>query len=219
MDQLIETLPVNTADQDADGVVSATDTVSSVKSTSVNARSGDKMTAAGEQEQPQSDVSTDGPTDALAPEAPIREETEDLIRISTRFGVMEFPKDQALELPHGLLGFAGLTKYGLANIPGTEDSQFKFLQCLDEANLGFLVLPLAGEQTLIAEEHLKGALDEHKIAPADALVMLIVTMRPKLEGGVLLTANLQGPIVVDAVRRMAWQHVMHDGEYAVQHPL
>ena len=178
--------------------------------------SGDSMTADGEHDQPQTGTGADT---AAAPDTMLREETESAIRISTRFGVMEFPKDQALTLPHGLLGFAGLTLYGLTNIPGTGDSQFKFLQSLEEPNLGFIVLPVKSGGGVIAEEHLQSAYQEHKVAEADSVVLLIVTIRPQVEGGVKLTANAQGPIIVDAVRRMAWQHVMHEGDYAVQHPL
>lgn len=143
---------------------------------------------------------------------------DDVITIETRFGLLSFTAAQTLDMPQGLFGFADKRGFGLANLPTDPDSQFKVLQSLDDGTLSFIVLPIAKDGGLIDAADLDMACDDVGVLPEQAAFLLIVTIR-KLPEGVKLTCNLQAPLVIDTTARKAYQHVLQDSRYAVQHPL
>lgn len=143
---------------------------------------------------------------------------DNVISLETRFGTLTFETAQTLDLPQGLFGFADKRGFGLANLPSDPDSQFKILQSLEDPTLSFIVLPVPYEGGLVDAADLDVACEEVGIAKQDAAILLIVTIR-KLPDSVKLTCNLQAPILIDAVNRKAYQHVLQDSRYSVQHPL
>lgn len=57
---------------------------------------------------------------------------------STRFGTFEVSDDTLLVFPSGILGFPDWTKYVL--LDHDTDAPFKWLQCVEEPQLAFVIL-------------------------------------------------------------------------------
>lgn len=147
------------------------------------------------------------------------QDSQDLIQIETRFGAFTFAAEQAVEMPTGMVGFPEFKQYGLATPAEAGYEGFVILQCLTEAELGFITAPIAKEDGPIAEADLRDALTGYGVAWEDAAVLVVCTIRSGEGGAASLSINLQAPVIVDARRRRAWQHVFHGGKYPVRQEL
>jgi len=132
---------------------------------------------------------------------------------TTRFGVVDIADDKVITFTQGLLGFPDHTRYCLLE-PG-DDACFFWLQSLDEPALAFVVtdpalffkeyeVPIRAEQ---AE-----ALSIEKIE--DAQVFVIVN-----KVGEVLTANLQGPLLINTLNLDGQQLVLADKRWSTRHTL
>tara|TARA_R110000787_G_scaffold103195_1_gene209588 strand:- start:119 stop:655 length:537 start_codon:yes stop_codon:yes gene_type:complete len=138
--------------------------------------------------------------------------------VETRFGPMEFTKDQALFMPRGVLGFAEHKNFGLAYLPNKFIDQLMLLQSLNDAGTSFLVLPVGIDSGIIEPRDLHGACNTMEIEPEDAVIALIVTVRDA-GGQPQVTVNLRAPIVLDTNSRTGWQYVLPNSKYSVRHLL
>lgn len=138
--------------------------------------------------------------------------------IETRFGPMEFSQDQALSMPRGILGFAEHREFGLAYLPNRFIDQLMLLQSLSSPETSFLLLPIALDAGVIAEDDLVGACNTMKVDPENAVIAVIVTIRD-VGGAPQVTINLRAPILFDSRTRTGWQYVLPNAKYSVRHPL
>lgn len=152
-----------------------------------------------------------------APAAPVDAEGEREM-IETRFGPMEFARDQALYMPRGILGFAEHKNFGLAYLPNRFIDRLMLLQSLSNADTSFLVLPIGIDSGIIEERDLAAACNTMVIDPDNAVVALIVTIRD-VGGEPQVTVNLRAPILLDAGTRTGWQYVLPNARYSVRQPL
>lgn len=136
--------------------------------------------------------------------------------IETRFGVMDFDLDNAIEMPHGIPGFPDKRRFGLGRLPGTSGEQFLLLQSLEDAQLSFIVLPVSLEGGPVAREDIAGGMEALGIAPDGVAVLMIVTAREEA-GERLISVNLRAPIFVDTGKQRAFQHVLANTAYPVRH--
>lgn len=143
---------------------------------------------------------------------------EDAVTIDTQFGPMTFTKDQTIHFPTGLLGFGGITEFGIGTLPDPAFGNFKLMKSLDDSGLGFLVLPLEGLPDHIHEDDIKQAREALAIAAEDLAVMLIVTVNKGTEK-TTLTVNLRAPILIDTKLRTAVQHVLPNSAYPIRHEI
>lgn len=132
---------------------------------------------------------------------------------TVRFGTIEIAPDRVINFPRGLLGFQQHKRYAL--LQPNDDACFFWLQCLEDPALAFVVtdpnifikeysVPIRGEQMEdLGLERLE-----------DAQVFVIVNK----VGGVL-TANLQGPLVVNTVSRTGDQFVLADKKWTTRHQI
>ena len=111
---------------------------------------------------------------------------------TTRFGPVEIDDSRVITFPAGLLGFSSYKRYAL--LQPSDEGIFYWLQSIDAPDLAFVVsdpmLWVPEYQTTIRREQMDeldlGSLDE-------AQVYVIIN-----KSGQSLTANLQGPLVVNA---------------------
>lgn len=132
---------------------------------------------------------------------------------TTRFGVVDVDENRIITFPSGLLGFTNFTKYVL--LQPDEDGAFFWLQSLDAPELAFVVtdpsLWIKDYQVPIRREQMDElALD--KLESAQVFVILNKHDRS-------LTANLQGPLVVNVVSREAMQLVLADKRWTTRHEI
>lgn len=129
---------------------------------------------------------------------------------TTRFGVVEIDDDKVINFPSGLLGFSSYRRYVL--LQPDEDAVFFWLQSVDAPELAFVVtdpsmwvseyeVPIRRDQM---EEMGLGRLE-------DAQVLVIVNKR-----GAMLTANLQGPIIINSLQHSAQQLVLADKKWSTR---
>ena len=134
--------------------------------------------------------------------------------LTTRIGVIEFEADDVLSFPDGLFGFPEQRRFVL--VQHKEGSPFRWLQCLDDGNLSFLVVDPAHYVTDYAPPMPKAASDALRLDElTPMLVYTIVTIpsgRPED-----MTLNLAGPVVINCATNLGRQIVLDDEAYPVRH--
>ncbi|MGE5553710.1 MAG: flagellar assembly protein FliW [Betaproteobacteria bacterium] len=134
---------------------------------------------------------------------------------STRFGQFEVGEDKVLHFPDGLLGFESCKRFViLEHDPATP---FKWLQSVDDPDVAFVVISPA---EFVADYTVElGRDDVVKLGLKDASEAAVYVLVVIPENPAAMTANLQGPLVVNAERRVGRQVVLADGRYRTRHPI
>ena len=132
---------------------------------------------------------------------------------TTRFGPVEVDESRLIEIPAGLLGFSSYKTFSL--LQPDENGVFFWLQSVETPDLAFVVtdpaLWVPDYQATIRKEQMEElGLNE----TGDAQVLVIVNKRDKS-----LTANLQGPIVINTANRRAMQLVLAEKKWSTRHEL
>ncbi len=134
--------------------------------------------------------------------------------VTTRFGLIQVSESELIRIPEGLLGFRNLSHY--IQIPDPEVVGLSWLQSVTAPELAFALIapPLALPDYRI--ELRIG--DRAALELEDDRSALIYVILNRGEDG-CLTANLQGPLVFNPVRRIGRQLVLTSSRYPVRFPL
>jgi flagellar assembly factor FliW len=132
---------------------------------------------------------------------------------SERLGAVEVDESKVLAFDHGLLGFPEAKRFAL--VDASDDGTYYWLQSLDDPQLAFLAaVPWAFfpdyEPELAEPDQAALGLS----TPTDALVFCLLTFTDDA-----VTANLLGPLVVNANTREGRQIVLGDSDYSARVPL
>jgi flagellar assembly factor FliW len=134
---------------------------------------------------------------------------------STRFGTLNVPAEALLTFPSGLLGFPEWTRYVI--LDHDTDAPFKWLHCAEEASLAFVVIdPVlfnANYQITISPE----ARCEVEGNEADELSLAVILTIPADDPSAV-TANLRGPLLMNARTRLCKQLVLSE-DYPTRYPV
>ena len=134
---------------------------------------------------------------------------------STRFGVMTVPAEKLLAFPSGLLGFPEWTRYVI--LDQDTDAPFKWLHCVEEASLAFVVIDPAlfnqNYQVTISEE----ARFEVAGNETDELSLVVILTIPSDDPSAV-TANLRGPLLMNPRTRLCKQLVLTE-DYPTRYPV
>ena len=132
---------------------------------------------------------------------------------TTRFGTVDVDDTRIISFPDGLLGFTGYTRFAL--LQPDDEGVFYWLQSIDAADLAFVVtdpsLWVPEFQAHIRREQME-QLGLSRIE--DAQVLVIVNKRDQL-----LTANLQGPVVINVENCLAQQLVLAEKRWTTRHEI
>ena len=132
---------------------------------------------------------------------------------TTRFGTVDVDANRIITFPAGLLGFTSFTKYAL--LQPDDDAAFFWLQSIDAPELAFVVtdpsLWMRDYQVPIRREQMD-ELSLDKLENAQVFVILNKHDRA-------LTANLQGPLIVNVTNRHAMQLVLADKKWTTRHEI
>jgi flagellar assembly factor FliW len=134
---------------------------------------------------------------------------------STRFGTLEVSDDSILTFPSGILGFPDWTRYVILD-HGT-DAPFKWLHCIEESSLAFVVLDPVLFHANYRVEIPDDVLAEVKGTAADGLTLAVILTIPSEDPG-RITANLRGPLLMNPTTRLCKQMVLSD-EYPTRYPI
>lgn len=134
---------------------------------------------------------------------------------TTRFGAIEVDTGTILHFPLGLLGFERFSRFIL--IESDEAEPMRWLQCVDEGTLAFLVV----EASLFFPDYApRLAADDREflqLAAGENPVFACLVVIP--ENPVDMTINLMGPLVLNAEKRLGKQVVLHDSAYSTRQRL
>ncbi len=134
---------------------------------------------------------------------------------STRFGTFEVKDDTVLVFPSGILGFPEWTKYVL--LDHDTDAPFKWLQCMEEPQLAFVVLDPAFFKPDYQIQIPLDALIEIQKQDSDELSVVTVLTIPSHDPSAV-TANLRGPLVMNHRTRLCKQLVLSE-DLPTRYPL
>jgi flagellar assembly factor FliW len=132
---------------------------------------------------------------------------------TSRFGSVEVDQERVITFNRGILGFPKFKRYIL--IQPEADATFYWLQSLDAADLAFVVtdpLLFIHDYQIPLREESRAELGLSDLSEANVLVIVNKVADT-------LTANLQGPLVIHAVTRVASQIVISEKKYQTRHPI
>ena len=132
---------------------------------------------------------------------------------TTRFGTVEVEEERLIHFPTGLLGFSSYKRFVL--LQPNDDGIFFWLQSTEAPELAFVVTDpsmwVSEYQATIRREQL----DELELAKIEEAQVLVIVNKYDQA----LTANLQGPLVINTVNRQAMQLVIADRQWTTRHEI
>ena len=126
-------------------------------------------------------------------------------------GKIEITEDRLITIPAGLFGFEQYTKYALVD---SDYEPFLWLQSCEDPNLAFLIV----DPFLICSEY-ETDIDDASLKkigitkPEDIIIMTIVTVP---HDGSAITANLQGPLVINKKNHECMQAILNDNRWSTK---
>jgi flagellar assembly factor FliW len=137
------------------------------------------------------------------------------VRVATKaYGLIDVDDRQKLSFPEGLFGFEELKDYVLLD---ADRQPFYWLQSLDVEAVAFVLVNPFLFRPDYEVNISNGELAEIGInSPEKALVFSIVTIPP--DGG-SMTANLQGPLVINRDTRIGRQAILTDSRWKTKHDI
>jgi flagellar assembly factor FliW len=135
------------------------------------------------------------------------------MKVDTKaFGEIEVEDKQKVKIPLGLFGFEEYVEYVLLD---TEHSPFLWLQSVDVKEIAFILINpfffCKDYEANVTNEDL----DQIGItSPENALVFVIVTVP---QDGNPMTANLQGPVIINKENMTGMQAILSDSKWKTRH--
>lgn len=132
---------------------------------------------------------------------------------STRFGSFEVKEKDILTFPEGLVGFAACKRFVIYN----KEKSFPFfwLQSIEDPKLAFVI---ADPAIFFADYKISARKQELAVINAknagDLIICAIISIS---RDPFRMTANLQGPLVINTVNRKGKQLVLVDTNYTTRH--
>jgi len=135
--------------------------------------------------------------------------------VSSRFGKIEVEEDKLLHMPAGVLGFPNSNRYIL--LDHEKDSPFKWLQSVEEGEVAFVV---TDPQSFFPDYDIKIKREELSNLDVDEVKDLQIMVILSIKGEITeMTANLQGPIIVNTINKKGRQVVLKGVRYTTKHRL
>lgn len=137
------------------------------------------------------------------------------LRLKTRpFGEIDVDERQIYEFPEGIPGFDDIHRYALldskdANVP------FKWLQAVGEPELAFVVIRIV--DFMPSYDLVVSTADLEALGTPDAAALVVFAIVTIPEKAAEMTANLQGPIIINTERRQGRQAISLSDRYTVRH--
>ena len=138
-----------------------------------------------------------------------------MVKVKTKaYGLIEIEENQRITFPQGLFGFEPYKEYALID---AEQQPFFWLQSIDAEQVAFVLInPFLFrpdyEMNIDNEELLPIGITD----PGKALIFSIVTIPG--DGGPM-TANLQGPLVINRDNRLGLQAILTDSRWKTKHDI
>jgi len=137
------------------------------------------------------------------------------MKVETKaFGPMEVDEKQKVTIPSGLLGFEDYTEYVLLD---SENPMFLWLQSVDEKEIAFVLInPFLFRNDYEANISNEDLAEIGITSSDNALVFVIVTI-PQDDSP--MTANLQGPLIINKENKTGMQAILSDAKWKTKHDI
>ncbi|MDR2738564.1 MAG: flagellar assembly protein FliW [Treponema sp.] len=137
------------------------------------------------------------------------------MKVATKaYGLIEVDERQRISFPLGLLGFEPIKEYILLD---AERQPFYWLQSLDVEQIAFILInPFLFRPDYELDINDEELQDIGLSGPEKALIFSVVTIPP---GGNPMTANLQGPLIINRETRRGKQAVLTDPRWKTKHDI
>ena len=137
------------------------------------------------------------------------------VKIKTRpFGEIVVNEMQIIDFPDGIPGFDYVKKFVLLDTQD-KNSPLKWLQAYDEPELAFIIIRpvdfLREYELVVSMSDLEAVGAE----TADKLLVFAIVTIPKNPSE--MTANLQGPVIINPDKRLGRQAISLSEKYGVRH--
>jgi flagellar assembly factor FliW len=135
------------------------------------------------------------------------------VKVATKaYGLIEVDPRQKITFPRGLFGFESFKEYMLLD---AERQPFYWLQSVDVEGIAFILInPFLFRPDYEVNINNDELEDIDIRSPEKALIFSIVTIPP--DGGPM-TANLQGPLIINRDTRSGKQAVLTDARWKTKH--
>ena len=133
--------------------------------------------------------------------------------LTKAFGLIDVDEHQKVTFPTGLFGFESIKEYVLID---AERQPFIWLQSVEAEHIAFiLVNPFLFRQDyeLDIDDELVKEIGINN--PEEALIFAIVTIPPSGS----MTANLQGPLIINRETRIGKQGILNDPRWKTKHDI
>jgi len=137
------------------------------------------------------------------------------VKVATKgYGLIDVNEHQRISFPSGLLGFESFREYVLLD---AERQPFYWLQSLDVEQIAFVLI-----NPFLFRPDYEMNIDNAELVPigitdpGKALIFSIVTIPAD---GNPMTANLQGPLVINRDNRLGLQAVLTDSRWKTKHDI
>jgi len=135
---------------------------------------------------------------------------------STRFGKIEYDKNEIISMARGLMGFDDYQRFILVSLKGQEP--FKWLQSIEDSGLAFLLIdPLFFKSNYVVEINPKD-LEIINAKNIDDVTVFVLVSIPKGKPE-MMSANLLAPLVINKTNMKAVQFVLNESEYVPDHSI
>lgn len=138
-----------------------------------------------------------------------------MMTIDTKaYGKLPVDERQLLEFPSGLYGFESHTKYALLD---AHQKPFYWLQSLEDVKVAFVLInPYVFRPDFLLEIPDEDYEEIGSPEADDVLVFAVVTIPTD---GSEITANLQGPLVINRKERLGRQAISLDPRWQTKHAI
>jgi len=134
---------------------------------------------------------------------------------TTRFGTLQVDAQKVIAFPRGLYGFEAMQRFLL--LPHDDDGVFFWLQAVDDGALAMLVTnPFVFFPDYAVNLADADAAELRADQPQAVSVFTILTILRQPER---VTANLLGPVVINAAARIGMQVALQEERYTTRVPL
>lgn len=137
------------------------------------------------------------------------------VTINSRpYGKVEVEESRIIDFPDGIPGFDFVKKFAILDVKDDE-SPFKWMQAAEETDLAFVIISPAD---FMPDYELDISRSDLESIGADIktpiLVYAIVTIP---ENPADMTANLQGPVIINPAKKLGRQAISLSDKYIVRH--
>ena len=137
------------------------------------------------------------------------------MRVDTKaYGSIDVDERQRIEFPYGILGFEKLQSYVLLDAP---QQPFYWLQALDLVEVAFVLINPVIFRPDYTVEVPPEELEEIGIDSSDKMLTFAIVTIPQNPAD--MTANLQGPIIINKDTRVGRQSISANPRWEVRHPV